>query len=135
MWQSQVVCDDAMMPTTNFEIVSACMLGCANISARLNRIALLADRYPRSERQDGCALRLTYETSASHELRTIVELECQCYPFLVLDLSEAAGHVQLASTTLPSGGESSAVLYEHFRGAIPSLPARSCSGGGCGCAA
>jgi hypothetical protein len=113
----------------------ACSLDNDKLSSRLGRIALLAKRHLQSERQDGQTLQLQYASAATDELRSIVELERQCCPFLVFDLKEAHGAIELAITAPTDAGTSVATIFDDFRGAIADQPTRSCAGSGCGCAA
>lgn len=112
-----------------------CSLDNDTLASRLGRIALAAKRHLQSERQDGQTLRLQYTSAAAAELRSIVELERQCCPFLVFDLKEAHGAIELAITAPTDAGTSVATIFDHFRGAISAQPTRSCAGSGCGCAA
>lgn len=112
----------------------ACSLDTDGLSTRLARIALLAQRHLRSEHQDGRALHLSYSAEAGPELRSILELERQCCPFLIFDLKEHGAGVEL-SVLAPDMDDFAASLYEHFRGHVVTTPTRACAGSGCGCAA
>lgn len=113
----------------------ACSLDNDYLTSRLGRIALLAERHLQSERQDGQTLRLQYTSAAAAELRSIVKLERQCCPFLVFELKEVHGAIELAITAPTDAGTSVATIYDHFRGTVSDRPARGCAGSGCGCAA
>lgn len=112
----------------------ACSLDTDSLSIRLARIALLAQRHLKPERQDGRTLHLSYAQEAGPELQRILELERQCCPSLVFDLSEEDGLIQLAILA-PETDSFTASLYDHFRRAAASNPTRACAGSGCGCTA
>lgn len=122
-----------MSASTTSPAPMVCNLDAAGLSSRLARIARVAQRHLRSHRYDGHTLRLRYALEAERELRSILALEHQCCPSLAFDLREADGAIELAIKA-PNADGFTAALYDHFRGAA-SVPARSCAGNGCGCAA
>lgn len=112
----------------------ACSLDIDSLSIRLVRIALLAQRHLKSERQDGRTLHLSYAPEAGPELRRILELERQCCSLFVFDLNEEDGVIQLAIQAADTDSFT-ASLFDHFRGSAVSNPTRACAGSGCGCTA
>lgn len=123
-----------MSPATTSQAGTACSLNKDSLSERLARIALLAQRHLLSERQEGETLHLTYAQEAGPELQRILELERQCCPFLVFELTEGGCVIQLAILA-KNMDEFTTLLYEHFRGVAPSNTKRACAGRGCGCLA
>lgn len=126
--------EGAVSSTTTPQAGAVCSLDADGLSSRLIHIALLAQRYLRSDRQEGRTLHLSYAKEAGPELRSILELERQCCPFLVFDLKEEDAAIKLAILAPDTDGFR-ASLYDHFRGTAVSKPSRGCAGSGCGCAA
>lgn len=113
----------------------ACTLDSESFTARLRRIAKVAERHLLRQQQEGLTLRLHYASEAAAELNEFVALERQCCAFLAFQLKEEQGYVELAISAPPEAGASASVLYARFRGDAPSRPVRSCAGSGCGCTA
>ncbi len=102
------------MPDTEEIAPIACTLDTGGLKQRLDWIADLNRRALHASNRDGLRLTLTYDPSAIHDVRRMVEGEQTCCAFLDFNVTERADAVVVTITAPEGAREAAEALFGPF---------------------